>query len=48
MPEVFGVEEAARPPEAAPGIKYKAAPSVAYGAGLRVFEVAHLKIVGRC
>ena len=30
--------------EAAPGLKYKAALSVAYGAGLRVSEVAALKI----
>jgi len=30
--------------EAAPGVKYKAAFSVAYGAGLRVSEVAHLKV----
>jgi site-specific recombinase XerD len=30
--------------EAAPGIKYKAAFSVAYGAGLRVSEVAALKV----
>ncbi len=30
--------------EAAPGIKYKAALSVAYGAGLRVSEVVALKV----
>jgi integrase len=30
--------------EAAPGVKYKAAFSVAYGAGLRVSEVAALKV----
>lgn len=42
--EVLSVEEAARLIEAAPGIKYKAAFSVAYGAGLRVSEVTHLKI----
>ena len=30
--------------EAAPGVKYKAAFSVAYGAGLRVSEVASLKV----
>ena len=41
---VLSVEETARLLEAAPGIKYKAALSVAYGAGLRVSEVAHLKI----
>ena len=44
MREVLSVDEAARLLEAAPGIKYKAALSVAYGAGLRVSEVAHLKI----
>lgn len=33
--EVLSVEEAARLLEAAPGIKYKAALGVAYGAGLR-------------
>ena len=32
-------EEVARLLEAAPGLKYKAALSVAYGAGLRVSEV---------
>lgn len=42
--EVLSVEEAARLIEAAPGIKYKAAFSVAYGAGLRVSEVTHLEI----
>lgn len=36
---VLSVEETARLLEAAPGIKYKAALSVAYGAGLRVSEV---------
>ena len=36
LPEVLSVEEAARLLEAAPGIKYKAALGVAYGAGLRV------------
>jgi site-specific recombinase XerD len=44
VPEVLSVEEAARLLEAAPGLKYKAALSVAYGAGLRVSEVAHLKV----
>ncbi|WP_395398176.1 phage integrase N-terminal SAM-like domain-containing protein [Novosphingobium sp. BL-8A] len=42
--DVLSVEEAARLIEAAPGIKYKAAFSVAYGAGLRVCEVTHLKV----
>ena len=31
---------------AAPGLKYKAALSVAYGAGLRVSEIANLKVSG--
>jgi integrase/recombinase XerD len=44
VPEVLSVEEAARLLAAAPGLKYKAALSVAYGAGLRVSEVAHLKV----
>ena len=41
-PEVLSVEEAARLLEAAPGLKYKAALGLA--AGLRVCEVAHLKV----
>ena len=36
--------EVARLLEAAPGLKYKAALSAAYGAGLRVSEVANLKV----
>lgn len=44
LPDVLSVEEAARLLEAAPGIKYKAALGAAYGAGLRVSEVAHLKV----
>src|SRR6266481_6152457 len=44
VPVVLGPEEVARFLEAAPGIKYKAAFSVAYGAGLRVSEVASLKV----
>jgi integrase/recombinase XerD len=44
LPEVLSVEEVGRLLEAAPGIKYKAALGTAYGAGLRVAEVAHLKI----
>ena len=39
MPVVLSPEEVARLLEAAPGVKYKAALSVAYGAGLRVSEV---------
>jgi|SRR5262245_39180663 len=41
---VLSQEDVARLLEAAPGVKYKAAFSVAYGAGLRVSEVAHLKV----
>jgi site-specific recombinase XerD len=46
LPEVLSIEEAARLLGAASGIKHKAAlgVGVAYGAGLRVSEVAHLKI----
>ena len=38
-PVVLSPEEVARFLEAAPGLKYKAALSVAYGAGLRASEV---------
>ena len=41
---VLSEEEVAQLLEAAPGVKYKAAFSVAYGAGLRVSEVANLKV----
>ena len=41
---VLSQEEVARLIEAAPGVKYKAAFSVAYGAGLRVSEVTNLKV----
>jgi integrase len=44
VPVVLSPEEVARFLEAAPGIKYKAALSVAYGAGLRVCEVVSLKV----
>jgi site-specific recombinase XerC len=40
VPVVLSQEEVARLLEAVPGLKYKAALSVAYGAGLRVSEVA--------
>ena len=43
LPDVLSVEEVARLLEAVPGIKYRAALGVAYGAGLRVSEVAHFK-----
>ena len=45
--EVLSVEEAARLLEAAPGIKYKAAFGVTYGAGLRVSEVAQMTSTAR-
>ena len=35
LPVVLSPEEVERLPEAAPGLKYKAALSVAYGGGLR-------------
>src|SRR4030081_2799127 len=43
-PVVLSPDEVARFLEAAPGLKYKAALSVAYGAGLRVSEVVSLKL----
>jgi integrase/recombinase XerD len=45
LPVVLSVEEVARLLDAAPGLKYKAALSVAYGAGLRAAEVVSLKVV---
>ena len=44
LPVVLSPEEVARLLDAAPGLKYKAALSVAYGAGLRAAEVVSLKI----
>jgi integrase/recombinase XerD len=44
LPVVLSPDEVARLLDAAPGLKYKAALSVAYGAGLRVSEVMALKI----
>ncbi len=44
LPVVLSVEEVARLLDAAPGLKYKAALSVAYGAGLRATEVVSLKV----
>lgn len=41
---VLSPDEVARLLDAAPGLKYKAALSVAYGAGLRVSEVVALKV----
>ena len=44
LPVVLSPEEVERLLDAAPGLKYKAALSVAYGAGLRVSEVVALKV----
>jgi len=44
LPVVLSPEEVSRLLDAAPGLKYKAALSVAYGAGLRVSEVVSLKV----
>jgi integrase/recombinase XerD len=44
VPVVLSPEEVARLLEAAPGPKYNAALSAAYGAGLRVSEVVSLKV----
>ena len=44
LPTVLSAEEVTRLLKAAPGIKYQAALSVAYGAGLRASEVVSLKV----
>src|SRR5438876_796593 len=44
LPIVLSPEEVARLLDAAPSVKYKAALSVAYGAGLRASEIISLKI----
>jgi site-specific recombinase XerD len=44
LPVVLNPEEVVRLLDAAPGLKYKAALSVAYGAGLRAAEVVALKV----
>jgi site-specific recombinase XerD len=44
LPVVLSPEEVERLLDAAPGLKHKAALSVAYGAGLRVSEVVTLKV----
>jgi integrase/recombinase XerD len=44
LPIVLSPEEVARLLDAAPGLKYKTALSVAYGAGLRANEVISLKV----
>ena len=44
LPVILSLEEVARLLGAAPGLKYRAALSVAYGAGLRASEVISLKL----
>ena len=44
LPEVLSPEEVALLLHCAPSLKYKAALSVAYGCGLRVSEITHLKV----
>ncbi len=44
LPVVLSLDEVARLLDAAPSLKYKAALSVAYGAGLRASEVVSLKL----
>ena len=44
LPVILSVEEVTRLLDAAPGLKYQAALSVAYGAGLRAAEVVSLKV----
>jgi integrase/recombinase XerD len=44
LPVVLSPDEVARLLDAAPWLKYKAALSVAYGAGLRAAEVVSLKV----
>ena len=44
LPIILSIEEVTRLIEAAGGPKYKAALSIAYGAGLRASEVVHLKV----
>jgi len=44
LPVVLSPDEVARLLDAAPGLKYKAAHSIAYGASLHASEVVHLKL----
>ncbi len=44
LPVVLSTDEVARLLGCAPGLKYQAALSVAYGCGLRVSEIIHLKV----
>ena len=46
LPVILSLDEVSRFLEAAPGLKYKAAFSIAYGAGLRACEVRPLKPAG--
>jgi len=45
LPVVLSTDEVARLLRCAPGLKYQAALSIAYGCGLRVSEIIHLKVV---
>jgi site-specific recombinase XerD len=47
LPAVLSVEEVGQLLESAPGIKYKAILGAAYGAGLRVSEVANCRFPRR-
>lgn len=44
IPEILSIEQVTRLLQAAGSLKYQAALSVAYGAGLRASEVTHLKV----
>lgn len=44
IPEILSIEEVTRLLDAAGGLKYQAALSISYGAGLRRNEVVHLKV----
>jgi len=44
IPQILSVEEVTRLIQSAGGLKYQAALSVAYGAGLRANEITHLKV----
>jgi site-specific recombinase XerD len=44
LPVILSIEEVTCLIESAGGLKYKAALSIAYGAGLRASEVVHLKV----
>ena len=44
LPMVFSVQEVSELLMATPGLKYRAALSISYGAGLRASEVCNLKI----